>query len=253
MNLLSPTAAKALSSPIETTIRSLLIEYGFDDGDQLLLSLARLHETFTFYGLTCSPDMGISDLDHLRVLANSAPSSAELALATIAEGETSGVEFKASMLFDWDKYKREPHLDQKDYRLDTLVHSVLKTIAAFANTDGGHLFVGVSDDGAICGLREDFRLTNPKRGDYDGWELFLRAQVESRFIDGKSVNAYVRTEPLSCEGRPFVKIQVASRGELTFLRKPPTTLCELYIRSGTRSVPIQFEDIQKHYELRRKF
>ena len=37
----------------------------------------------------------------------------------------------------------------------TLTHSVLKTIAAFLNTEGGDLLIGVGDDGAVTGIEQD--------------------------------------------------------------------------------------------------
>ena len=48
------------------------------------------------------------------------------------------------------------------------MQTIMKSIAALSNTDGGDLYVGVSDDCAICGLELDFELANPSRKDYDG-------------------------------------------------------------------------------------
>ena len=36
-----------------------------------------------------------------------------------------------------------------------MTHAVLKTIAAFLNTEGGDLLIGVADDGAIVGIERD--------------------------------------------------------------------------------------------------
>ncbi|MBT1159998.1 ATP-binding protein [Aminobacter anthyllidis] len=194
-------------------------EYELDRGICLLISLGKLQESFDYFGILCSPKIGDLGLDDLRVLSDGNRGSLDAALSDVLGGETSRVEFKSSLLFDWKKYLKEKNDDAEEYRLEALVHSVMKTIAAFSNTDGGVIFVGVADDGSICGLEKDFQLTNKKRGDYDGWEQYLRAQVESRFFDGKSINAYVRTEPLVKEGNVFVRIQVAARSELTFMKK----------------------------------
>jgi hypothetical protein len=63
----------------------------------------------------------------------------------IASGETTKVEFKSTLRVNL-------HTDQPDKKME---HACLKTIAAFLNTHGGHLVVGVSDSGEILGLEKD--------------------------------------------------------------------------------------------------
>lgn len=36
-----------------------------------------------------------------------------------------------------------------------VTHAVLKAIAAFLNTEGGDLLIGVADDGSIAGIDQD--------------------------------------------------------------------------------------------------
>ena len=69
------------------------------------------------------------------------PTAAEL----IANGETEGVEFKATL-------RTNLHTGQVD---DKMQVSVLKTLAAFLNAGGGTLLVGVADDGTVTGLSAD--------------------------------------------------------------------------------------------------
>lgn len=66
-------------------------------------------------------------------------------LAIIAAGETSKVEFKSSL-------RTNLHTNSRDGRMES---AVLKTLAAFMNTDGGRLVVGVADDGAAIGVDVD--------------------------------------------------------------------------------------------------
>jgi predicted HTH transcriptional regulator len=49
---------------------------------------------------------------------------------------------------------------------------IVKTIAGFLNSKGGALLVGVTDDGDIVGLEQDFATLN-KRPDRDGYQQFL--------------------------------------------------------------------------------
>ena len=43
-----------------------------------------------------------------------------------------------------------------------MTHAVLKTIAAFLNTEGGDLLIGVGDDGSIAGIERDQLETDDK-------------------------------------------------------------------------------------------
>lgn len=63
-------------------------------------------------------------------------------------GESSTLEFKST--FQWDIIQK---LKNKALR-----KSVLKTIAAFLNTEGGTLVIGVEDNKNICGLMNDLKL-----------------------------------------------------------------------------------------------
>jgi hypothetical protein len=252
MPLLCSIAARALTAPTETTLRALLEEYGLDTGAELLVSLTNVQADLEGFAIACEPQIGVGNLDDVRVLSVVSVDSVESMLKMIAGGERSDVEFKSSMLLDLRRYRNEPGEPLEAYKLEAVIRTMMKSIAAFCNSGGGTLFVGVEDDTNVCGLAEDFLLANPNRGDFDGWDQYLRGQLESRFYDGKAVANYVRAVPLETAGKTFVRIQVANRANLTFLRKTGGG-AELFVRSGTRSIPIEFQDIEKHYSIKRQF
>jgi type I site-specific restriction-modification system R (restriction) subunit len=64
----------------------------------------------------------------------------------IKQGESKTLEFKSTLRWSL----REERQDDKG-----VTHAVLKTIAAFLNTEGGDLLIGVADDGAIVGIERD--------------------------------------------------------------------------------------------------
>lgn len=68
----------------------------------------------------------------------------------IKQGESKTLEFKSTLRWSL----KEDRQDDKG-----VTHAVLKTIAAFLNTDGGDLLIGVADDGTILGIERD-RLEN---------------------------------------------------------------------------------------------
>ena len=61
-------------------------------------------------------------------------------------GESKTLEFKSTLRWSL----REDRQDDKG-----VTHAMLKTIAAFLNTEGGDLLIGVADDGSIVGIERD--------------------------------------------------------------------------------------------------
>ena len=117
--------------------------------------------------------------------------------ALIAQGESKKLEFKSTLRW---------HIHKKAYD-DVIQHAVLKTIAAFLNSDGGTLLIGVNDNGEALGLEKDdfpnadkmmLHLTNLVR-DRMGtiFMRFLKLSVEE--VDGKQIFRVVcqsSTEPV---------------------------------------------------------
>jgi len=64
----------------------------------------------------------------------------------IKRGESKTLEFKATLRWNL----REDRKDDK-----VITHAVLKTVAAFLNTEGGDLLIGVADDGSVVGIAPD--------------------------------------------------------------------------------------------------
>ena len=78
-------------------------------------------------------------------------------LTLIRGGENKKVEFKETLSLDVHTFKKEKYIEL----------SVLKTIAAFLNSDGGNLLVGVHDKGGIVGLESEiyhFYKKDPEEG-----------------------------------------------------------------------------------------
>ncbi len=80
---------------------------------------------------------------------------------TIAAGESGETEFKSSVRWDMDN----------DCTNKGLEKVIVKTIAGFLNNRGGNLLVGVSDNGTILGLENDYRTLRHKNR--DGFERLI--------------------------------------------------------------------------------
>lgn len=70
----------------------------------------------------------------------------------IQKGESEAVEFKTTLRVNTYTDKNDPKIQ----------HSVLKTIAAFLNSKGGTLFIGVNDKGELVGVENDKFPTDDK-------------------------------------------------------------------------------------------
>jgi predicted HTH transcriptional regulator len=68
--------------------------------------------------------------------------------ADIARGEGPGLEFKESLILDVKKHVIGGQPIEKCFS-DEVLHSTLKTIAAYVNSGGGTLLVGVADDAGL--------------------------------------------------------------------------------------------------------
>jgi predicted HTH transcriptional regulator len=140
----------------------------------------------------------------------------------IKRGESKTLEFKSTLRWSL----KEDRQDDKG-----VTHAVLKTIAAFLNTEGGDLLIGVSDDGAIVGIERDQLESDDKfmrhlaqvvrngLGDRSGTCIDPKCQV----VQGKTVCV------VSCQRSPepaFLKwkgLEATAEGDL-FVRSGPGTV-----------------------------
>lgn len=110
--------------------------------------------------------------------------SEEYVINLINLGESNQVEFKPALVYNFSTGK--PGISVKGI--------IAKSIAAFLNSNGGFLFIGVSDSGQIQGLDNDFKLSEEKnQKDYfllefdQMLEHFLSFSIKSN-VDGHFIN-----------------------------------------------------------------
>lgn len=113
----------------------------------------------------------------------------------IAEGESDELEFKISLRWDFKEGNVNKNLEEE----------AMKTVAAFANSHGGTLLIGVDDEGQIRGLEKDYLSLN--NTDRDGFELYLRnllnQQFETLFLENR-----LQIQFYEVEGSDICQIEV---------------------------------------------
>ena len=150
------------------------------------------------------------------------------------------VEYKSS--FEWSTSRHEK---SGDIRLGTL-----RTIAAFLNSQGGELYIGINDKGEPIGLDFDLSSSDPKP--FDAFEGRIREAIKNH-LDPLPLNLVSITfiEPWDI---PACLISVKPRPEVTYLiRKDPSSgqpLEEIYVRDGNRTLNLKGRD-RDHFVLSR--
>lgn len=109
----------------------------------------------------------------------------------------------------------------------------LKTIAAFLNSDGGTLLIGVSDRGEIKGIARDVQNSNHKN--VDGFKLKLRDMIRSKLKPDPREYYTVDIEHLP-EG-DICRIEVLPSPEITLVDK------DLFIRVDNRTEKLTGADL----------
>jgi predicted HTH transcriptional regulator len=107
-----------------------------------------------------------------------------------------------------------------------LEKAVLKTTAAFLNSDGGKLLIGVNDTGEVAGIESDYQVI--QRGDRDGFENHF-TQVFKSMIDVR-FRRFVRLKFKRINGREICVIAVSPAPEPVFLKTGEAE--EFFIRTG---------------------
>lgn len=149
----------------------------------------------------------------------------------ILGGESDTVEFKSTLRYD----VRTKEVNKK------LEYVIAKTIAAFLNSEGGNLFIGVDDNQNMLGLADDIE-TLPKKST-DGFELHL-IEVIKKYI-GSGFTPYIKISFPSLEETRICRIKVSKSGKPVFTQYDGKE--DFFVRSGCSSQPLTRED-QSDYE-----
>lgn len=130
-------------------------------------------------------------------------------LDQIANGETESVEFKLSWKYDIDTKGANSEVQ----------NSALRTIAAFMNTDGGTLYLGINDEGSIIGLENtEFKIirTGTPGKKLDKIKLMIDEAIK-KFL-GKDLVSSVKVINLTDDtGRVYLAIDVLKATKEVYL------------------------------------
>ncbi len=139
----------------------------------------------------------------------------------IALGESFTLEFKSSLQFDMVRGKQNT----------ALRGSILKTIAAFLNSEGGTLVIGVEDLGTVCGIDADLHLVGNSR---DKFEQLVSSLVVQYL--GVGIVPYCRFRFEEVEGRTVYVVDVEPSAEPVFAKSEKGSVFHVRISNTTRAL-----------------
>lgn len=246
----SSTILQALSGPTLCRINILFEEYGLRK-DVPLESLAKLQDIIDQFDLKMDPPIGVGGLEAERVIkryTNNDFLSAKIK-EILNQGEGQRIEFKSSIFIDTKKKEYNPGLDVGQCVDQRLKQKLSREMAAFLNSDGGVILLGVSDEGGLRGCDDDFSTFPAGGSTSDKADLIVKQIIDQNFLEPESVFDRVSVECARLDGKSIVILDILPKKRLSFLKEPEPS--RLYIRMGSHAVPIPYEKIEEYFELRR--
>lgn len=152
----------------------------------------------------------------------------------IAGGESNSVEFKSSLRWD---YK------QNCINKQLLEMVIAKTMAAFMNSSGGMLLIGVDDEGEILGLEKDYETVKNKNS--DGFKLLLDSIINNYL--GSELHQYINVSILDVDGKHICVVNISSSGAPVYVKDSDNK--EIFvIRAQASTLPLDAHETHEYIE-----
>lgn len=151
----------------------------------------------------------------------------------IREGESQDLEMKTSFHWNYDENK-----------IDANYHyAILRTIAAFANSKGGTLILGVNDEGKVLGLAMDYSSIG---GDKEEFEIYFIKQLTDEFSNS-FVEKNIKIDFFKIENEDVCRIEIKGNNKPVFIHKPFDKIHDsFFVRAGTFSKEIKSVEMENY-------
>lgn len=136
----------------------------------------------------------------------------DLLQSVIDSGEGDRIEFKSTLRWNL-------HADKADRRIE---NASLKTVAAFLNSDGGTLLVGVNDDGEALGLASD------SFANHDRLLLHLTGMINNHL--GGEFAPFIQSSIVALDGKDVLVVECLPSPQPVYFRRDSDEV--FYVRSG---------------------
>ena len=146
-------------------------------------------------------------------------------------GENDQVEFKSTLRWNL-------HTDKADKKIE---NACLKTIAAFLNSDGGVLLVGVSDDGSVLGLDKDQFANEDKLLLH--WNSLLKAHLGVEFMQ------LIRSQVNTFSNQRIITAQCLRAPQPVFFRRENEET--FFVRTGNGTYQLKPSEVLAYLDQRK--
>ncbi len=140
----------------------------------------------------------------------------------ILAGESDRTEFKSTLRYDL----KTKAVNKK------LEFVIAKTIAAFLNSEGGDLLIGIDDDSNALGLADDLQTLG--KNNIDGFELKLIEIIKN--IIGLELGSHIKISFPLYDGQQICRVHVSKSGTPVFTKYEGKD--EFFVRTGCSSQPL---------------
>lgn len=148
----------------------------------------------------------------------------------VGQGESKTIEFKSTL-------RRNLHTGQNDPRMEI---GVLKTIAAFLNSHGGQLVIGVADDGSGVGIHTD------EFPNEDKFALHLDNLIRSRL--GAQVMLYLHPRFEDYDGVRAMVVECQPAKSATYVKDGDVE--RFFVRSAASSIELTGSQMNEYIRQR---
>ncbi len=225
----------ALFSPVDVMTRFyFLTAYSAQDELQIAEDVEQLIDLGKFKAENFIEKGNDSDLKRLRQIIYTINMSDVGYETLIKQGESNTLEFKSTLRYCLRQKSRQKYIE----------HAVMKTIAAYLNSEGGTLLVGVDDSGKILGLEDDFS-TFEKDNKIDAFRKHFDNLIANNFGDRFQRNLDVSFPVV--EGKTICAIVVKEKtSEDVWLKSPKKNVEQFYIRRSASTIELSPSEAVKY-------
>lgn len=186
-------------------------------------------------GYIQSPKYTAKLIAHRLNIENKREEKKEIDLGKLLhEREREDLEFKST--FRWDMKLGKVN--------SALEYSVLKTVAAFLNTHGGQVLIGVTDQGEVLGLLQDYESLKKKNS--DGFENYFT--ILFRETIGAEFRRFVKFYFLKAEDKELCLIEVGLSDQPAYLQYNGEEY--FYIRTGNSTTALTVSEAGTYIKAR---
>ena len=156
----------------------------------------------------------------------------------LEKGESKYIEFKETLSLDVRKQEEKSYQAKKESYIEL---AVLKTIAGFLNSDGGQLFIGISDKGEILGIKNE--LDKLHKSSKDKMQLHLKNIIKENI--GSSFNNFITSDLKIIENKEIIHITCDKSDKEVFIKDK-----DFYIRSGPSTDKLEGKELLNYTKSR---